>query len=350
MSVEAVALERAAWIRDADDGGLVRLGYSLRQLRERFAGEEGEICDPWGTPHPLSLAPWADADPDATWLNVEFKAEPEYALERDTQSWREVQRTAWMSVEGLVENGFSRARVVMVNDTRGWMSRCRRGRAIGRRVLAAAHGGGCRDLAVEALDATVAAELSAARVVPAASGGVLAEDDMRAMLQDALDRGWDVWGFAVDLTRYPGPATGADDGEWRQRQCCAHLDDVLGRLGHATKLLVWYEGASMTLWGPHFDAAAIDDVSHCRFSDLTWDESFVVDQTCTIAFYAESERVCANLVESTRPVLESFGGSAAILHEDAGEPLRYSACGCHAFLLSTENALDATVVRESPLR
>jgi len=48
-------------------------GTLLRDLIERFGGLEGSATDPFGHPHPVSLAPWADADPDGTIVEIAFK-------------------------------------------------------------------------------------------------------------------------------------------------------------------------------------------------------------------------------------------------------------------------------------
>lgn len=53
------------------------LGMSLAQLRTLFGGEEGAIVDPFlGQTHLVSLAPWAELDPDQTYLHFAFKFIP----------------------------------------------------------------------------------------------------------------------------------------------------------------------------------------------------------------------------------------------------------------------------------
>jgi hypothetical protein len=53
--------------------------------------------------------------------------------------------------EELLAIGFSRSRVVMMNEAHHLMKRCVRTREIGRRLLPAAHAAGVRHFAIEAL-------------------------------------------------------------------------------------------------------------------------------------------------------------------------------------------------------
>lgn len=56
-------------------------GRSLVEWRERFGGDEGELTDPLlGQRHRVSLKPWADADPDTTFLRFGFAFEPDQPI------------------------------------------------------------------------------------------------------------------------------------------------------------------------------------------------------------------------------------------------------------------------------
>ena len=57
----------------------------------------------------------------------------------------------WRSPEEIVEIGFQRSTVVMMNEAHSGMARCIRTRQIGRRILPVAHRAGVRYLAMEAL-------------------------------------------------------------------------------------------------------------------------------------------------------------------------------------------------------
>jgi len=103
---------------------------------------------------------------------------------------------------------------------------------------------------------------------------------------------------------------------------------------------VWYDGATMTSWGPHYENFDKDTgLASPQFAELSWEEAFVIDQTMTVALAAEDQPWCDGFIAGLRPALESLGGTAGILREDAGDPLRFFPGG-HAFLLSTDNAVN----------
>ncbi len=66
---------------------------------------------------------------------------------------------------------------------------------------------------------------------------------------------------------------------------CANLDAVLAQLGDDTKLLLWYDGASMTLWGPHYHSADEETLESTVLANLSCEQAFVIDQTATVALY-----------------------------------------------------------------
>lgn len=103
------------------------------------------------------------------------------------------------------------------------------------------------------------------------------------------------------------------------------------------KLLVWFANTNLLLWGPHYDSALKeDDTVRVEFRSITPEDAFVVDQTGTVPHpdSFESQRWCEGFIAGLRPILESFGGTAGILREDAGDPLRLYPGG-DAFMLST---------------
>ncbi len=71
VDIRVYPVEEARSIR-LPDGGTGQRGTLLRDLIERFGGLEGSATDPLGNPHPVSLAPWADADPDGTIVEITF--------------------------------------------------------------------------------------------------------------------------------------------------------------------------------------------------------------------------------------------------------------------------------------
>jgi hypothetical protein len=51
-------------------------GRSLTSLVRELGGYEGEVREYLsGQPHQISLLPWRDRDPDATWLDIQFITE-----------------------------------------------------------------------------------------------------------------------------------------------------------------------------------------------------------------------------------------------------------------------------------
>jgi len=59
------------------DGSVLRSpGYRLADLRARFGGDVGLLIDPIrGEQHPVTLAPWSQADPDLTRILVAYRLE-----------------------------------------------------------------------------------------------------------------------------------------------------------------------------------------------------------------------------------------------------------------------------------
>ena len=77
-------------------------GFSLRELRERFRGDEGEVVDPWGGHHRVSLSEWSSTDPDQTFLDISFEPSVELILEEELLTWHQVPQAAWLTPEQLV--------------------------------------------------------------------------------------------------------------------------------------------------------------------------------------------------------------------------------------------------------
>lgn len=62
----------------SDEGGQTRNeGVSLAEMRARLGGDEGGIADPFkGLIHQISLQPWANADPNETFIRLAFWFQP----------------------------------------------------------------------------------------------------------------------------------------------------------------------------------------------------------------------------------------------------------------------------------
>lgn len=59
--------------RNQRPDGAGPLGVTLAQLRRQFGGDEFLLADPFhGEEHRISLKQWRDADPDNTYVKIEF--------------------------------------------------------------------------------------------------------------------------------------------------------------------------------------------------------------------------------------------------------------------------------------
>lgn len=63
------------------DGSVSRKGMSLAEARLILGGDEGEMIDPvWGEKHRISLMPWKEADPDQTYISIQFRFKPDHPI------------------------------------------------------------------------------------------------------------------------------------------------------------------------------------------------------------------------------------------------------------------------------
>jgi hypothetical protein len=228
--------------------------------------------------------------------------------------------------EELLEIGFERSNVVMMNEAHDGLRRCVRTRVIGRRLLPVADRLGVRHLAMEALsDQDLTDKANRERRLPQ-SGGYLGQSEMRAFIQDALDLGWTLVGYEADMEAAPGSdLTSAEVTRWRQLQ---QAHNLAAALPHAP-LLVWCGWSHLSKTTP--DSAGPMMARH--FWDLTGVEPFALDQTFTVA-----PAVAAVWVERFRSELEVLGGTGGFLPED--KPPGWLYCWGDAFLLSVDNDLE----------
>ena len=109
----------------------------------------------------------------------------------------------WRRPEELVEAGFERSRVVMMNEAHNGLRRSIRTREIGRRIIPTAHDAGVRHLAMEALTPALAEAGNRARAVLERASGYLAQPEMRRLIQAALDGGWSLIAYEADFAEQP---------------------------------------------------------------------------------------------------------------------------------------------------
>ena len=239
----------------------------------------------------------------------------------------------WRSPEELVGLGFARTRVVMINEAHnGWL-RCVRTRAIGLRILPAAHAAGVRHLAMEALWPPFAAEANTTRELPEIGHSYLAQPDMRVLIQAALALGWTLIPYEADTQHEPPTLSHAQSVNWREEQQARNLISALGRLPKDAKLLVWcgnnhHSKRISGNWKP----------MGYQFQRLSRIEPFVIDQTITVEFEHKRWSQRARLIERFATVLAAHGGTAGVLVEESAEFTCYR--GSDAVVLAIENELE----------
>ena len=250
--------------------------------------------------------------------------------------WTEVPPAAWRTPQELVQEGFRRGRVVMLNEAHDGLKRCVRTRQLGRQVLQSAHAMGARHLAMEALQPGDAETANASRRPPDAAEGYLAQPDMGKLIQAALELGWTLWRYEADIDH--APAALVQQGlmseafnSWREAEQARNLAAVVAGLAAGDRLLVWCgNGHACRVAGEYWRS-----MGH-EFAALVAEGAFVIDQTVTVAFAGLEQRHAA-LVAELAPILDRYGGTAGLLLEDAG-PL---SCwpGVEALIVSTDNAM-----------
>jgi len=237
------------------------------------------------------------------------------------------------TIADLTTWAFARTPVVMVNEAHDGLARCSRTRQVGLRIVRAAHQAGVRRLAMEALPRRDDGEPGPITALPGASGGYLAQPDLRDLISAALGLGWTLWAYEAPLG-----TTQATDRErssleltnWREREQALNLSQLM--TGDPSPLLVWCGNG-------HASKQAIGDWTPmgAHFAGLSGIEPFVIDQTATIEFPGASEPWKAELVLSLAGVLTEHGGSVAVRREQAPPPLD-EWTWVDGFILSTDNA------------
>lgn len=262
----------------------------------------------------------------------------------------------WHTPEELVEIGFRRSRVVMMNEAHDGMMRCPRTREIGQRILPTAHRLGVRYLAIEALyPPSVAEESNRQRQLPEkTSNGYLNQPEMRALIQTALDLGWTLIAYEADMNQMPkGYPLSQQVTNWREEaQACNLLASLQSIPPHA-QMVVWCGNGHLTKDIHHatmimHEGKIIPKPAEepdwipmgYRFKQLSGLDPFAIDQTVTVRFPSmpTSQR---HWYHAWLSQLEEKGGTAGFLKEEMPKSLSHLAQrSVDAFLLSTHNDME----------
>lgn len=255
----------------------------------------------------------------------------------------ERQAHPWRTVEELIEIGYRRSRVVMMNECHAGWFRCIRTRRIGQRILPTVHRLGVRHLAMEALYPSVVEEANRTRHLPATAWGYLAQPEMRAFIQAALALGWTLAAYEANVGQEPPGLSGRQQNNWREEQQAQHLIEILSTLPQEGPLLVWC--------GNHHHTKALvparpgepDDpwaLMGYHFRVNSGIDPFVIDQGVTVQWPDLPSRPRREQwLEEIAPTLTTMGGTGGFLGEEALACLPV-APGNDAYVVSLDNAME----------
>jgi len=238
-------------------------------------------------------------------------------------TWPNVDQVEWISPEELVREGFRQSRVVMMNEARIGLKRSERTRRIGARIMHMARASGASLLAVEALGPP-------GRAAP--TGGVLAQPDMIAMLDEARLQGFELSGYDADERDVPVrlriKVKSAGYVNWRDGQQAANLATLFEALPENAGMLVWcsslhHSKVRFMMYRP----------MGWLFMQRTKVVPFSIDQTVGVDFTGRQAGL-SPVLKWAAATLAARGGNAGYIWKD-GLP-RLSA-GCDAWILSLDN-------------
>jgi hypothetical protein len=236
---------------------------------------------------------------------------------------RSIDTIDWRTPEELVEEGFRRSRVVMVNEAHDGMLRCVRTREVGFRLLPVAHRCGVRVLAMEAFGCP---GLNFPR-----DQGYLGQPEMAKFVGEAEALGWSLFGYEADSRAAPDDIRTDTMSmvytQWREREQARNLLNIINRVDDEVRVMVW---------GGWSHVLKVEGMMAGRFIELSGPEPFVIDQTLTVVTRYDSSKQFS-FIEWARPALARLGGTAGFLADDSIIELPP---GRDAVLLSLENSME----------
>jgi len=239
----------------------------------------------------------------------------------------------WQTPQQLVQHGFARSPVVMMNEAHDGWARCRRTRQIGREVLEEAFTSGARYLAMECLNSEIATMANSTHVLPATDYGYLKQDDLRELISSALNLGFMLIAYEPDFWDWSEPQDPFERAKRRDNEQALNLAAAWMR---STKMFVWVGNSHLakvpleTPSGPYPQMA-------CRLWEITNVEPFCIDQTVTVDWKHLTDKN-SQRVSPFDYALRSHAGTAGFLRHEA------PAAFCNrdyadAFVLSLDNMM-----------
>ncbi len=261
----------------------------------------------------------------------------------------------WHTVDEIITIGFQRSRIVMMNEAHDGYTRCIRTRRVGQQLLSAAHTAGARYLAMEALNAEVPeliAEIHQTRQLPKQDlqqvGAYFIHPEMQVFVQTALDLGWTLIPYEADVLHMPAHLRQHDTfsqevTNWREEEQARNLLKAIENLPTEAKILVWCGN------GHHCKIAVKASETYpipwlpmgYQFKQLSGIDPFVIDQDRTVRFSSRQReyRQIQRYLDLVAGILQTFGGTAGVLSEDApAELLPRDSNG--AYVISLENEME----------
>lgn len=222
----------------------------------------------------------------------------------------------------------------MMNEAHDGLTRCVRTRRLGARLLPVAHQAGVRWFAMEALFPSFADQANESRQVPGATGGYLAQPEMRELIAAALALGWQLVAYEAGFTKPPESRHHSlEETNWREDQQARNLRAALEKIPDEDGLLVWCGNHHLAKHGANEWAPM-----GARLAEHAAVEPFAIDQTPSVKF-GHGDPYGMRWVEAYASEIEAFGGAAGFLSEDA--PLAWpSPKMADAFVLALDNELE----------
>ena len=244
------------------------------------------------------------------------------------------------SPEELVRIGFERSRVVIVNECHDGLRHCARTRAVGRRMLPIAHEAGVYCLAMEALYEPFAQDANESRRIPRGGLGYLGQEDMRALMADALALGWDLLPYECDFKQWHGDTRSAAFANWRASEEARNIPEFLARQPGDQKLLVWCGNSHQRKTPQRYPGVRGSTWVRLgqRFRELSSIDPFVIDQSVTVEYrWRRSPR--RKDVKRYGAELRDLGGTGGFLREEDPDPRWRDDTSADAWLLSLDNSM-----------